>query len=228
MGRADYLRDGDWNAICDECGKKFKASQLKLRWDGFMVCQRDWEPRHPQDFVRGVKDTMNTPWSRTNPEVNFGDVSLTFADALSFFETQLFIKNYDKHVVGAIDKITVVESFNISKLARITFTEFININELFNKSIGRTPTDSSIGITDSISTTIVPEVCTSITRQGIADIGTANCAQANYDWNFGLNTHLFDSMFFYELVTIVSTFTCTVTSKLPKADIGSANCATCI
>ena len=61
MGRADYLRDGDWNAICDECGKKFKASQLKLRWDGFMVCQRDWEPRHPQDFVRGYTSGLRPP-----------------------------------------------------------------------------------------------------------------------------------------------------------------------
>ena len=59
MGRADYYNDGNWNAICDECGKKFKFSQLKKRWDGLFVCEREWEPRHPQDFVKGIRDNMS-------------------------------------------------------------------------------------------------------------------------------------------------------------------------
>jgi hypothetical protein len=64
-GRADYLALGDWNAICDMCGKKFKASMLKKRWDGAMVCEMDFETRHPQDFVRGVTDIQTPPWSRS-------------------------------------------------------------------------------------------------------------------------------------------------------------------
>ena len=64
MGRADYYKDGAWSAICDECGKKFKFDQLKKRWDGLYVCQRDWEPRHPQDYVKGIRDNMSVPISR--------------------------------------------------------------------------------------------------------------------------------------------------------------------
>lgn len=64
MGRADYLRLGDWNAICDECGRKFKASDLRLRWDGFRVCNGDWEPRHPQDFVRDIPNIQTPVWTR--------------------------------------------------------------------------------------------------------------------------------------------------------------------
>ncbi len=64
MGRSDYLKLGSWDAICDVCGFKYKADQLKLRWDGLMVCPHDWEYRHPQDFVRGVQDNTSTPWSR--------------------------------------------------------------------------------------------------------------------------------------------------------------------
>lgn len=45
-------KHGDWNAICDVCGVKFKMSQLKKRWDGLLVCQEDWEMRHPMDFIR--------------------------------------------------------------------------------------------------------------------------------------------------------------------------------
>ncbi len=29
-----------------------------------MVCHGDWEPRQPQDFVRGVADVQAPPWTR--------------------------------------------------------------------------------------------------------------------------------------------------------------------
>ena len=66
MGHADYLRNGDYNAICDRCGSKFKFSDLKLEWDGLYVCTANgcWEPRQPQDYVKGVRDDMSVPVSR--------------------------------------------------------------------------------------------------------------------------------------------------------------------
>lgn len=67
MGRFDYYKSGDWNAECDVCGQKYKASKLKLRWDGLRVCPKDFEFRHPQDFVRGIRDSQNTPFSRPEP-----------------------------------------------------------------------------------------------------------------------------------------------------------------
>jgi hypothetical protein len=65
MGHADYLRNGDYNGICDSCGHKYKFSQLKLRWDGLYVCSYDWEIRQPQDYVKGVRDNQSVPVSRT-------------------------------------------------------------------------------------------------------------------------------------------------------------------
>lgn len=62
------LNWGDWNAICDVCGFKFKASQMKKRWDGLMVCHEDYEPRHPQDLIRVRGDRPDVPWTR--PEGN--------------------------------------------------------------------------------------------------------------------------------------------------------------
>lgn len=64
MGRADFFKGGDYNAICDYCGFKFKASQLRRTWDGYMACQVDWSPRNAQDFVRGVRDQRPLPWTR--------------------------------------------------------------------------------------------------------------------------------------------------------------------
>lgn len=59
---------GDSNALCDMCGFKFKSSKLRYNWKGQRVCQNDWEPRHPQDFVRGVKDDQRAPDPRPEPE----------------------------------------------------------------------------------------------------------------------------------------------------------------
>ena len=62
---------GDWNATCDICGFKYKASRLKKRWDGFMCCPKDWNPRQPQDFVRGRADPQAPPWTRPDPGNSF-------------------------------------------------------------------------------------------------------------------------------------------------------------
>jgi hypothetical protein len=63
-GRSDYYAPGDYNACCDRCCAKFKASKLKRDWHGFMLCEWCWEPRHPQDFVRGLADPTPVPWVR--------------------------------------------------------------------------------------------------------------------------------------------------------------------
>lgn len=67
MGRADYMKLGDWNALCDRCQRKYKASELRKEWTGWMVCDSCWEPRHPQEFLKGRPDKQNVAWTR--PEV---------------------------------------------------------------------------------------------------------------------------------------------------------------
>lgn len=70
-GRADYLELGDWNALCYECGAKFKASDLIRHWQGYYVCRQHWEPRHPQDFARGVQDVQTPSWTQPVPADQF-------------------------------------------------------------------------------------------------------------------------------------------------------------
>lgn len=67
MGQADFLKLGDSNAICDDCGFKFKHSQLKMDWRGLMLCRRCWQPRHPQEFLRGVPDKPDQQDPRPDP-----------------------------------------------------------------------------------------------------------------------------------------------------------------
>lgn len=71
MGRADYLALGDHNAVCYECGRKFKASELRKHWQGYYVCPEHWEPRHPQDYARAVGDKITPPWAQPVPADTF-------------------------------------------------------------------------------------------------------------------------------------------------------------
>ena len=45
--------------VCDSCGFDIRAEDIKETWDHRLVCPSDWEPRHPQDFVRSRKDDMS-------------------------------------------------------------------------------------------------------------------------------------------------------------------------
>lgn len=70
-GPKDFFRLGDWNARCDQCYQKIKASEARLRWDNMWVCWRCWEIRNPQDFVKGVPDKTAPPWTRPTPPPTF-------------------------------------------------------------------------------------------------------------------------------------------------------------
>lgn len=63
------FRPGDYWMSCDRCGIDYRQSQMKKEWNGLIVCDECWEPRHPQDFVRASKDQIATPAGFTRPEV---------------------------------------------------------------------------------------------------------------------------------------------------------------
>lgn len=67
-------RPGDWWVVCDQCGRKGYASQMTKRWDGLIVHAAPeegcYETRHPQEFVRSVKDNAPLPFIRTERELD--------------------------------------------------------------------------------------------------------------------------------------------------------------
>ena len=67
MGRADYYLPGSNNSRCQECSQKYKINELRLRWDGFLVCWRCFENRQPQDFLRGFPDLPAAPVTTSSP-----------------------------------------------------------------------------------------------------------------------------------------------------------------
>lgn len=70
---------GKWKAICDQCGFEFYNDELRKRWDGLMVCHADWEPDHPQKFLRVREDSTSVPWSRPEPPDVFVDLCYIYA-----------------------------------------------------------------------------------------------------------------------------------------------------
>ncbi len=56
--RSPGYQPGNHWLTCDRCGCFVRSAAAKKTWDGYVVCPDDWEPRHPQDFVRSRNDRI--------------------------------------------------------------------------------------------------------------------------------------------------------------------------
>lgn len=89
---SDDFREGDFYRTDDRTGKKVRASDTRREWTGRFVHKDDWEPRHPQDFVRGLTDRQTVPNPRPVPIAQFvGPLTTTFAAAASAGATSLTV-----------------------------------------------------------------------------------------------------------------------------------------
>lgn len=80
MTELNNYEHGQWNAVCDRCGFEYKSRQLSKEWNGLRTCKgagtnECWEPRHPQDFVRGKIDNQTVPWTRPESDLDVSDGS---------------------------------------------------------------------------------------------------------------------------------------------------------
>jgi len=105
MGQADFLRVGDYNAICDVCGRKFKFSRLRQKWDNTWACEQDWEPRQPQDYLRGIPDNMSVPLSRPDPPALFLDELIVTESTVSTFS---FIIARLKSLLASVSPVATI------------------------------------------------------------------------------------------------------------------------
>ena len=64
------VRNGDHLVKDDRTGFTRWASECQREWNGLLVSRKVWEARHPQDFVRGVKDDMRVDPARPQPDIN--------------------------------------------------------------------------------------------------------------------------------------------------------------
>ena len=74
------MSSGNYKMVCDLCGQVRMASEIKKTWDNFFVCADTcWQPRHPQDFVRGVADDQTIPVVRSDVVQSMGTTTLSVA-----------------------------------------------------------------------------------------------------------------------------------------------------
>lgn len=49
----------DYWMISDDSGQKFPKSEMRRTWRGTWVHYTEYEPRQPQDFIRGRPDRLH-------------------------------------------------------------------------------------------------------------------------------------------------------------------------
>lgn len=59
----NFFKSGEWNVYCMVCNRKMKAGKALKRWDGLIVCEDDYENRHPMDFLRARQERISVPFT---------------------------------------------------------------------------------------------------------------------------------------------------------------------
>lgn len=55
-GHSPGWKSGDHWVECQRTGQIARASDMREEWTGLIVHKDEWEPRHPQDFLRSFAD----------------------------------------------------------------------------------------------------------------------------------------------------------------------------
>lgn len=64
MGRKLHYKLGSFYRVDDRTGFPQRAERTRMEWTGLIVDQARWEPRQPQDLVKGVPDIQSVPDAR--------------------------------------------------------------------------------------------------------------------------------------------------------------------
>ena len=95
---------GDYWLVCERCGFDYRFSQMKKEWTGVWVCSKCWEPRHPQDFVRAVRDEQRVPVAR--PASIISNLTTTLSSAASKGAKSIVVASAsniaDKDTIGVV------------------------------------------------------------------------------------------------------------------------------
>ena len=163
----NHLLLGNWNALCDSCGRKFKAFDLQKRWDGLMVCQEDFEQRHPQDLLKVQREKIAVPWSRpyaaedtylpetlwTKQEDHLGITEVlrnVFAKQVGQFKSTTALNGTALDVYTLNGGITVnpdpLEQFTFTETILVTLARFLSdtttVSESFAKNMTKRLADT--------------------------------------------------------------------------------------
>lgn len=101
MGRDLHFRPGSFYRKDDFSGFPVRAERTKKVWTGMIVDQQRWEPRQPQDLVKGVPDYQAVPEPRPLPPNQFvGPIYLQLVAAVAPGDDVLALNSVGGVTVG--------------------------------------------------------------------------------------------------------------------------------
>ena len=95
---------GDWWVRCDICGRKRYFSDCQMNYDNMLVCSDTcWEERHPQEFVRSVRDMQRVPVAR--PDFKMSQKTTTLSSSASQYAVSIVVS--DASYISRYDSIGI-------------------------------------------------------------------------------------------------------------------------
>lgn len=80
MWNGNGYRPGRHYVECQRCEKEILDDEARREWNGLIVCEECWEPRHSQEFVRAPKEKIAAT-GLVNPEPEDTFVEVTYGDS---------------------------------------------------------------------------------------------------------------------------------------------------
>lgn len=107
MGRRHFYKPGRFYRVDDRSGFTVAAERTQKEWDGSIVADGLWEPRHPQDFVRGIRDDQSVPDARPPaPDTFVGPIAASLSASAAPKATTIVVSDITGFLSG--DTLRVV------------------------------------------------------------------------------------------------------------------------
>lgn len=121
MGRKLHYRPGSFYRTDDRTGFPQRADRTKKEWTGLIVDESVWEPRQPQDLVRGVPDIQSVADPRPlGQNVYVGPYSQEITANAAVGDTSLQVQSVAGFYDGA--SVGVVTDFDQGWIFRTTIS----------------------------------------------------------------------------------------------------------
>lgn len=108
MGTELHYIPGSFYRICDKTGFATRAGRTRKEWTGLIVRESVWEPRQPQDFVKGVIDDQTVPQPRPRQvDAYDGPLHTFIMTAASIGDVQIAVNSTSRMYAGDSINLTL-------------------------------------------------------------------------------------------------------------------------
>jgi hypothetical protein len=102
MGRKLHFKMGSFYRTDDRTGFPQRAERTRREWNNLIVDEKVWEPRQPQDLVKGVPDIQSVPDARPlGQNIYVGPISVAITANAVIGETVIPVQTTFGFYVGA-------------------------------------------------------------------------------------------------------------------------------